>query len=786
MSSERVYGFNFVSKDLHPHVVYQDNRSLNSRRLQLKVGSGTPYLFSLDLISRNSQLNFVSSWKLISKQKEKPFTTYMQGKYDEERYEEKKINMEEDEETTPYFPNKIIQYDSQISKLKTERERAMYIVKEGDAYIQKYNSEYDDRNFNIENIERVKGCVAIVRIWIDSNKTKFSFVGIQSYIDGLDLDSKSKRLKILKGIQYVINKSQNILHTVLRRERALKDNKRYYFRGTADARLSRGLMAIILNSLSGLTYQEIINLDIIRIQKVLNEHMKGTLTPGRNNGILSMIDHIQNLVRKEHEENLITLSKGYENEENNTKKMINIVKKQNTYREDKEGNKNKALDKHKQDLNREYHEREEGKYKSIKKNTKPKVAMLLSGGVDSSVAMNLLLRQGYDVKAYYLKIWLEDELAYLGECPWEEDWAYASSVAEQAGVELEAIDLQKEYWSEVVNYTIEEAKLGRTPNPDIMCNSRIKFGVFYDFIGKKYDYIATGHYAQVFPNQNNYEQHDSEKGNTFPENRPNNEMSIKALHRSKDRFKDQSYFLSNLSQEQLSKAIFPIGHLEKSEVRKLAKDMKLPTETRKDSQGICFLGKLKFNDFLKHYLGTSKGPVIDSNSQQLVGEHEGLWFHTIGQRKGVGPVMNDKYRNQGPWYVVNKDLEKNILYLSNVINQESGKIDSNKNIFYVVGINWILGIAPRSLKDYFDQSERSVSGKGVQMEVQIRHGARSFENARVEPLNHECTMLKVVLETKEAIAAGQYAAFYDSKNKDQCFGAGVISEDSWKSVVGND
>ena len=194
--------------------------------------------------------------------------------------------------------------------------------------------------------------------------------------------------------------------------------------------------------------------------------------------------------------------------------------------------------------------------------------MLLSGGVDSSVALKLLLDQGYTVRAFYLKIWLEDEIAHLNECPWEEDLTFAQQVCSQLNVPLEAISLQKEYWREVVSYTFQEAKQGRTPNPDVMCNSRIKFGVFFDYIGRYFSKVATGHYAQV----------------------DTDEEGIATLLTSPDPIKDQSYFLSNLNQSQLSKCLFPIGHLKKEKVRVLAEQFELATQRRKDSQGICFLG----------------------------------------------------------------------------------------------------------------------------------------------------------------------------------------------------
>jgi len=205
-----------------------------------------------------------------------------------------------------------------------------------------------------------------------------------------------------------------------------------------------------------------------------------------------------------------------------------------------------------------------------------KIAVLLSGGVDSSVALRVLKDQGHDLTAFYLKIWLQDEYSFLGECPWEEDLKYARAVCEQADVPLEIISLQDEYWDTVVNYTIEEVKEGRTPNPDVYCNSLIKFGEFYEKIDSSFEKVASGHYAQV--------------------NKENDKIK---LFRSPDLIKDQTYFLAYLTQQQLSRALFPIGKFMKKEIRELAKKYQLPTMERKDSQGICFLGQVKFKEFIK-------------------------------------------------------------------------------------------------------------------------------------------------------------------------------------------
>ena len=244
---------------------------------------------------------------------------------------------------------------------------------------------------------------------------------------------------------------------------------------------------------------------------------------------------------------------------------------------------------------------------------KMKVAVLVSGGVDSSVALQLLKSQGYDVTAFYLKIWLEDELSYLGDCPWENDLSFVKQVCEQLDVPLEVVSLQKEYKDEVVAYTIAEVKAGRTPNPDILCNQRIKFGLFLDKIDPSFEKIASGHYAQVCVKD-----------------------GIVELLQSPDPIKDQTYFLSHLSQQQLKRVMFPIGHMQKSELRALAHEFNLPNKDRKDSQGICFLGKFKFSDFIRHHLGMQTGKMIESETGTVMGNHDGFWFYTIGQRQGLG------------------------------------------------------------------------------------------------------------------------------------------------------
>ncbi len=352
-----------------------------------------------------------------------------------------------------------------------------------------------------------------------------------------------------------------------------------------------------------------------------------------------------------------------------------------------------------------------------------KIAVLVSGGVDSSVALQLLKNQGHDVTAFYLKIWLEDELSYLGDCPWQEDLAYVTAVCEQLNVPLEVVSLQKEYKEEVVAYTVAQVKAGRTPNPDILCNQRIKFGLFLDHIDTQFDKVASGHYAQV---------------------RENNGMV--ELFQSPDPIKDQTYFLSYLSQKQLKRVMFPIGHLQKEQVRELAHEFNLPNKDRKDSQGICFLGKFKFSDFIKHHLGVQPGELVELESGKIMGKHNGFWFYTVGQRQGIR-------LGGGPWYVVAKDIEKNNVYISRSYYSD----DKLRDTFKVQNIHWILG------------DDALITD----VDVKLRHGAQKYRC--ILERQGDKIICVTLSDRDQGIAPGQYAVFY---HNDVCLGSGVIIEDN--------
>lgn len=348
-----------------------------------------------------------------------------------------------------------------------------------------------------------------------------------------------------------------------------------------------------------------------------------------------------------------------------------------------------------------------------------KIAVLISGGVDSSVALRLLKDEGHDLTAFYLKIWLEDELSYLGECPWEEDLEYVRKVCKEADVPLEVISMQKEYWDKVVKYTIAECKAGRTPNPDIFCNQMIKFGQFYKKIDKSFEKVATGHYAQT-----------DEKDGMF------------YLKKAPDPVKDQTYFLSYLNQEQLSRALFPIGKYTKAEVRELAEKYNLPNKDRKDSQGICFLGKIPYREFIKEHLGEKVGDFVDQSNGDIVGQHKGHFLYTIGQRMGLG-------LSGGPWFVIKKDPKKNIIYLANGYDPKEVYRDE----FEVANMNWI-------------DSEGAIGQSRLQ--VKIRHGATSHD-CKIK-LNKKIVQVSLK-KPVHGVASGQFAVFYDDQI---CLGGGMI------------
>ena len=302
---------------------------------------------------------------------------------------------------------------------------------------------------------------------------------------------------------------------------------------------------------------------------------------------------------------------------------------------------------------------------NIKELENKHIAVLLSGGVDSSVVLYELVRQGLQPDCFYIKIGPEEEEEW--DCSSEEDLEMATAVSHKYGCKLEVIDCHREYWDQVTQYTMDKVRAGLTPNPDVMCNRLIKFGAFHEKRGHDYDLIATGHYATTEIEEQgarSKEQEDSlcSDKSLAPCSSPL--APRKWLCTSPDPVKDQTDFLAQIYDWQLAKALFPIGHMMKDEVREIAEREHLVNAKRKDSQGICFLGKINYNDYLRRYLGELPGDVVELETGKLIGHHKGHWFHTIGQRKGMG-------LGGGPWFVVKKDIEQNIIYVSHGYDPET-------------------------------------------------------------------------------------------------------------------
>ena len=286
------------------------------------------------------------------------------------------------------------------------------------------------------------------------------------------------------------------------------------------------------------------------------------------------------------------------------------------------------------------------------------IAVLLSGGVDSSVALALLSRRkGLALKAYYLKIWLEEELAFLGNCPWEADLAYARATCERLGVSLNIVPLQSEYREQIVEHALAELRRRTHTKPGHLLQSAHQVRGLLSTVADECDQVASGHYACVAEDDSGFR-----------------------LCRAPDPVKDQTYFLSNLSQTQLAHIRFPIGHLHKHQVRTLAAEFDLPAKDRPDSQGICFLGKINYRDFVRFHLGEVQGDIVEQVSGAKKGEHPGYWFYTIGQRHGLR-------LGGGPWYVTAKDVANNIVYIAH----GSAPTRAGRRELIAEQVHWISG-----------------------------------------------------------------------------------------------
>ncbi len=350
------------------------------------------------------------------------------------------------------------------------------------------------------------------------------------------------------------------------------------------------------------------------------------------------------------------------------------------------------------------------------------IATLISGGVDSSVVVHLLKEAGYNPTLFYIKIGPEEEEGM--NCTSEEDIEMATLVARKYGCPLEIVDLHHEYWDNVVAYTIDKVRQGFTPNPDVMCNKLIKFGCFEQRYGKDFDKTATGHYATTTETD----------GKVW-------------LSTAKDPVKDQTDFLAQIDYLQVSKLMFPIGGMMKSEVRAIAERTGLASAKRKDSQGICFLGKINYNDFIRRYLGEKEGKIIELETGKTVGTHKGYWFHTIGQRKGLG-------LSGGPWFVIRKDLEENIIYVSRGYDVET----QYGNEFVMHNFHFIT-----------DNPWKEQKGE-IDVTFKIRH---TPEFSRGKLMQTEEGYKMISEEKLQGIAPGQFGVIYDANHR-LCIGSGEI------------
>lgn len=400
--------------------------------------------------------------------------------------------------------------------------------------------------------------------------------------------------------------------------------------------------------------------------------------------------------------------------------------------------------------------------------TKPRVVVGLSGGVDSSVAAHLLLEQGYEVIGMFMKNWHDETVTISNDCPWMEDSTDAMLVAQKLGIPFQAIDLSEDYRERIVDYMFSEYEAGRTPNPDILCNREIKFDIFLKAAQKlKADFVATGHYCQ---------KGELEVGG----------KQVYQLLAGADPNKDQSYFLCQLSQDQLAKALFPIGHLQKSEVRRIAKELDLVTADKKDSQGLCFIGKVRLPDFLQQQLKPKKGNIIQipenleiyqrlqipagiapedwedevleaislpihysQNQGKVLGEHTGAHYFTVGQRKGLHVGGTGK-----PLFVISTDTKENVIYTG--LGEDHPGLLRNGLFVKTDQIHWIredLALKP---------------GESVRYQARIRY-RQPLSGATL--IQKENGLYVIFDQPQKGVASGQFVAWYEGE---ECIGSGTI------------
>jgi len=361
----------------------------------------------------------------------------------------------------------------------------------------------------------------------------------------------------------------------------------------------------------------------------------------------------------------------------------------------------------------------------MKRPEETRVVVGMSGGVDSSVTAYLLKEQGYDVVGIFMKNW--DDTDEFGHCTAEEDYQDVRRVCDQIGIPYYTVNFEKEYMEKVFQYFLDEYRKGRTPNPDVMCNREIKFGEFLNKVmDLGADYIATGHYARVVFEDGEYK-----------------------LKRGVDHNKDQTYFLNQLNQAQLSKTMFPIGHLQKPEVRAIAERIGLATAKKKDSTGICFIGERNFRDFLKNYLPAKPGN-IETVDGQVIGTHDGLMYYTLGQRQGLG--IGGGYGNGQPWFVVDKELDRNVLVVAQGTDHD--RLYSTSMI--ATDVSWVSNQKPAS---------------EFRCTAKFRY-RQPDQGVLVRLLDNDCAEV-IFDQPQKAVTPGQAVVFYDGE---VCLGGGTIDK----------
>lgn len=367
-------------------------------------------------------------------------------------------------------------------------------------------------------------------------------------------------------------------------------------------------------------------------------------------------------------------------------------------------------------------------------------AVLISGGVDSAVTVHLLAERGVPMHLFYIRIGMDND---EGDCSAEEDIEMCTLIAHRYGLPFDVVSLHQEYWDNVMEYALRTVKAGLTPNPDIMCNSMIKFGYFEERWGHEFLQTATGHYASTL--------FDSE--------------GRKWLATAVDPVKDQTDFLARISGRQLSHLTFPLGDIPKADVRRIALEAKLPNAFRRDSQGICFLGKINYNDFIRRHLGERPGAIVEIETGRKLGEHRGYWFHTIGQRKGLG-------LSGGPWFVVRKDVEQNVLYVSRGYDTEKqyGRVLHLGEMHFITMDPW---------------GEAADAPEGVRVTFKNRHSP-DFLPGRIRRMPDGAPGEYVVESDVrvQGIAPGQFAAIYDPEHR-RCFGSGIITGRKTPEIITN-